>query len=274
MSDSPQPVVSRRLAGGSPGARGLLFTVLGELLLPTGGAAWTAALIDVFGRFGIEEKATRQAILRTAAAGWLRTERHGRRTRWQLTDAATALLAEGARRIYGFTGSEPVWDGRWLIVLARVPETDRRTRHLLRSRLAWAGLGALAPGLWISPRPDRLPEVRGVLAGAGVADAHCFLAAHELGDARAMVDSAWDVPAIAAAYVDFVAQCDEPADDPLAAQVDLVHRWRRFPQIDPALPRSLLPEPWPGDAAAALFTRRHEQLRAPALRAWRELAVP
>ncbi|MDQ3454912.1 MAG: PaaX family transcriptional regulator, partial [Actinomycetota bacterium] len=65
------PKVSRQLAGGSPSARGLLFTVLGELMLPCGGRAWTASLIDVFARFGIEEKATRQAVMRTAAAGWL-----------------------------------------------------------------------------------------------------------------------------------------------------------------------------------------------------------
>lgn len=264
------PVVSRQLAGGAPSARGLLFTVLGELLLPTTGRAWTASLIDVFGRFGVEEKATRQAVMRTAAAGWLASERHGRRTRWTLTDSAAGLLSAGAKRIYGFTGSQADWDGCWLVVHARVPDADRRTRHLVASRLSWAGFGALAPGLWISPHAGRLAEVRSVLVAAEVPEAHCFVARHELGDPQAMLRSAWDVEAIAAAYRDFVADAGVPRTDPLAAQVDLVHRWRRFPQIDPALPRSLLPAGWPGDSAALLFGTRHEQLREPALRAWRD----
>lgn len=268
------PVVSRRVDGGAPSARGLLFTVLGELVRPTGGTAWTTALIEVFARLGIEEKATRQAVMRTAAAGWLAPERVGRRTRWHLTAAAGRLLTEGAARIYSFEGSRRDWDGQWLVVLARVPETDRKARHLLRSRLSWEGLGALAPGTWIGVRTDRLYEVRDLLAAAGVTDAHCFLAAHQLGDEPSMVAQAWDVPAIAAAYRSFLADLNgpgAPATDVVAAQIDLVHRWRRFPQIDPALPRTLLPAAWPGDPAAAAFKARHDHWREPSLSGWREL---
>ena len=76
------PALSRRHEAGAASARGLLFTVLGEFVLPTGGSAWTSAFIDVFGRLGVEEKAIRQALARTAADGWIRPERHGRRTRW------------------------------------------------------------------------------------------------------------------------------------------------------------------------------------------------
>ena len=134
------PAMSRRHAAGAESARGLLFTVLGEFVLPGGGLAWTSAVISVLSRLGVEEKASRQALMRTAADGWLTSERVGRRTRWQLTGEAERLLAEGTERIYGFTGSAPEWDGRWLLVLARAPETDRPARHLLRTRLGRAGL--------------------------------------------------------------------------------------------------------------------------------------
>src|SRR6266568_135751 len=97
--------MSRRHAAGAESARGLLFTVLGEFVLNGGGAAWTSAFIDVLGRLGVEEKATRQALMRTAAAGWLVSERIGRRTRWRLTANAEQLLTEGTERIYGFTGA-------------------------------------------------------------------------------------------------------------------------------------------------------------------------
>src|SRR5690348_11888766 len=113
------PSMSRRHAAGAESARGLLLTVLGEFVLPGGGTAWTSAFIDVLGRLGIEEKATRQALMRTAADGWLHSERIGRRTQWRLSESAERLLVDGAQRIYGFTAASAEWDGRWLLVLAR-----------------------------------------------------------------------------------------------------------------------------------------------------------
>src|SRR3954466_16035976 len=98
------PSLSRRHAAGSASARSLLFTVLGEFVLPAGETAWTSAFIDVLGRLGVEEKATRQALLRTATDGWLTSERAGRRTMWRLSPAAEQLLVDGTKRIYGFTG--------------------------------------------------------------------------------------------------------------------------------------------------------------------------
>src|SRR3954462_13443896 len=134
-----QPSLSRRHAAGTATARGLLFTVLGEFVLPGGGTAWTSALIDTFGRLGVEEKAVRQALMRTAEDGWLAGERVGRRTLWRVTPAAQRLLIDGTARIDGFRATAADWDGRWLVVLARTPEAERPARHRLRTRLARAG---------------------------------------------------------------------------------------------------------------------------------------
>jgi phenylacetic acid degradation operon negative regulatory protein len=271
---STQLTLSRRHAAGAASARGLLFTVLGEFVLPAGGSAWTSALIDVLGRLGIEEKATRQALMRTAADGWLVAHRLGRRTQWQLTPAAERLLVAGTERIFGFGGRAENWDGRWVLVLARAPETERATRHLLRTRLAWAGLGSPAPGVWIGPHIDRLPEVERVLAQAEMsAEAQVFVAEHRgQSDVRAMIAQAWDLDAIEAEYEAFVADfADRSTDDPLAATAELVHAWRRFPWIDPALPEMLLPAPWSGTRAAELFRRRHDEWVAEARAEWTEL---
>jgi phenylacetic acid degradation operon negative regulatory protein len=265
------PAMSRRHAAGAESARGLLFTVLGEFVLPNGGTAWTSALIDVLGRLDVEEKATRQALMRTAADGWLVAERIGRRTRWRLTGSAERLLTEGAERIYGFTGAAPKWDGRWLLVMARVPESDRPARHLLRTRLTWAGFGSPGPGLWISPHTDRVEEVERVLAAAGaLADARVFRAEHVGGGEQAtMVNQAWDLATIERSYREFLDEfAAASATDPLARQVGLVHAWRRFPWIDPALPRELLPAQWSGREAGQLFTRRHASWAAQATSDW------
>jgi phenylacetic acid degradation operon negative regulatory protein len=272
---SEVPTLSRRHAAGAESARGLLFTVLGEFVLPAGGSVWTSTVIDVLSRLGVEEKATRQALMRTAADGWLRSERIGRRTRWLLTDTASQLLTEGTARIFGFGSDGDRWDGRWLLVLARVPESERPARHRLRTRLAWTGLGSPSPGVWLSPHPDRLEDVRAALEDAGVLDdAQLFVGEHVGGGAlAAMVRQAWDLASIEAAYEQFLGEFGSDADSasPLPRVIELVHAWRGFPWTDPQLPRELLPSPWSGEAAATLFARRHEQWAAPARREWRAL---
>lgn len=268
------PALSRRHATGAPSARGLLFTLLGEFVLANDGTAWTSAVIEALGRLGVAEKATRQALMRTASGGWLGAERHGRRTRWRLSDSGRRLLTDGAERIYSFTGPMTGWDGRWLLISARVPETDRRARHLLRTRLSWAGFGSLGGGLWISPHPDRQDEAARVLAEAGIAeDAHLFVA-HRTGLAELarMVSAAWDLAAIEEQYEQFLAEFGGPPPaDPLARQVALVHAWRRFPAIDPALPGELLPDRWSGLTAARLFADRHQRWAAEAQLDWKRL---
>lgn len=275
LTDGPGPALLRRHEAGSASARGLLFTVLGEFVLPAGGPAWTSAFIEVFGRLGIEEKATRQALARTAADGWIRPERDGRRTRWQLTPDGNRLLTEGTERIYAFAGSQPDWDGSWLLVLARVPETDRSARHLLRTRLTWAGLGSPAPGVWITTHTERRAEVERVLGQAGVADGQIFVAEHRGGgDLATLVAQAWDLPAIERRYEEFLAEFAPPAatdDHPLPRLIELVHAWRRFPSVDPGLPARLLPGQWNGARAAKLFAARHAQWSPGAVTQWTRL---
>jgi phenylacetic acid degradation operon negative regulatory protein len=269
------PTMLRRHAAGAESARGLLFTVLGEFVLPGGGAAWTSAFINVLGRLGVEEKASRQALMRTAADGWLISERVGRRTLWKLSANAEQLLTEGAERIYGFSGTQRDWDGRWLLVLVRIPETDRPARHLLRTRLTWAGLGSPSPGVWISSHPDRADEVQGVLDEAGVLnEAQLFVAEHHGGaESSAMVRQAWDLDAIEEDYEQFLADfARQPSRDPLARMVQLVHAWRRFPSIDPALPDELLPPQWSGARAAKLFKRQHAAWSEAAQAEWQRIS--
>jgi phenylacetic acid degradation operon negative regulatory protein len=271
------PTLSRRHAAGAPSARGLLLTLLGELVLAGDGTAWTSAVLAVFGRLGIEEKATRQALLRTAAAGWLDAEKIGRRTRWRLTGSARRLLTDGRDRIYSFTGQAEDWDGHWLLVCARIPESDRRARHMVRTRLTWAGFGALGAGVWISPHPEREAEAAGVLREAGIAgDAQVFVARRTgLADVRVMVAAAWDLAAIEEQYQQFIADfAAATPDDVLVRQVELVHAWRRFPSVDPVLPRELLPAQWSGRAAARLFADRHQRWSADTRLDWKRLNDP
>ena len=268
------PALSRRHAAGAPSARGLLLTLLGELVLPGDGTAWTSAVVATFARLSVEEKAARQALMRTAAAGWLEADKLGRRTRWRLTGNARRMLTEGAERIYSFAGPAEAWDGRWLLVATHIPDRERRARHVVRTRLSWAGFGSLGAGLWISPHPDRAEEAIGVLRAAGIAaDAQVFVASRVgVADVRQMVAQAWDLTAVEEQYERFIDEFGglDP-EDVLTRQIELVHAWRRFPSIDPALPRDLLPARWLGLEAARLFADRHARWYDDARREWKRL---
>jgi phenylacetic acid degradation operon negative regulatory protein len=273
------PVVSRRREVGSGSARSLLTTLLGEFVLPLDRQVWTSTLVEALGLFDVEEKAARQALARTAAEGWLRSDRVGRRVRWTLTSAGRRLLAEGAGRIYGFGSGSREWDGQWLVVLVSVPETLRDLRHKLRTRLTWAGFGSPTSGVWVTPHPTAEADAKLILDDLDLsAQAMSYLAQYgALGSERAMVERAWNLTDVGARYQSFV---DEFAgmnpstpDEVLRAQTLLVHEWRRFPFLDPQLPAALLPPKWSGTTATALFNELHLRWRTPAQERWSELAA-
>lgn len=274
-NDGGPAAFSRRDAAAASSARGLIFTILGEYVLPAGGTVWTAALIDAMSRLEVEEKATRQALMRTADDGWLTAERVGRRTLWRLTPSADRLLTQGSDRIYGFGARRDSWDGDWLLVLARTPEAGRPARHVLRTRLIWAGFGSPAPGVWVSTHAERLTEVERALAEAGLAgEAQIFRGSHADGQLPVLVGQAWDLAEVGRMYEEFIATYAVASQaDPLAGLIGLVHAWRRFPWTDPDLPSDLLPPGWPRPRAAALFRRRHAQWAAAAMTCWQEISL-
>jgi phenylacetic acid degradation operon negative regulatory protein len=271
------PFVTRRQELGAASARSLLLTVLGEFALPSGRPVWTSALIELLAELDVAEKAARQAIMRTADSGWIVGSRIGRETRWTLTEQGVRLLREGSERIYGFAAEDQVWDGRWLVLTVTVPENNRAVRQQLRTRLGWAGLGSSSPGVWVTPRADREAEARAVLEELGLADAAwSFVAtAGQIGSERSLVRSAWDLDAIEARYEEFLdlVGTRRPRTDrqALVAQIRLVQEWRRFPLLDPALPRELLPPRWSGNRAARVFRERHAAWAPRAAAAWAEL---
>jgi len=267
---------ARRRDTGAASARSLLLTLLGEFVLPHDAQAWTGALVSGLAEVGVEEKAARQALARTAAEGLLESRRDGRRVRWSLTPTGSQLLREGAARIYGFRWQPQAWDGSWLVLAVSVPETQRQLRHRLRTRLTWAGLGSPMPGLWVSTDTGKQAEVAAVVDELGV-DAFSFTGPFGVvGDEQRVVRQAWALDDVEQRYRDFIAaHTGVRAPSPAAAfraQVRLVQEWRRFPFLDPALPAELLPRTWPGGPAADLFRRRHDAWHAAAQGHWETLS--
>ena len=260
----------RRSLHRSQSARSLLLTVLGEYVLPRDGTVWTSTLLEALALFGVEDKAARQALARAAKAGWLASERVGREARWHLTGRGRILLAEGSARIYAFDPTRQDWDGKWLVLVISIPEERRADRHVLRTRLAWAGFGSLGQGVWLSPDTGRQAVVRSIFEGfERPSRLVCFVAElGELGDAGGVVQDAWDLVELERRYRAFITEFAAAAElDPALAftvNTRIVHEWRKFPFTDPGLPTTLLPPGWPGQPAHALFQQLHNDLVAKA----------
>ena len=246
-------------------------------MLPRREPVWQETLVGALVSVGYSEPAARQALARSVRDGWLESERRGRRARVSLSPRTGELLAAGAARIYSF-GSPWRWDGRWLVLVLRVPEERREVRHRLRTRLAWAGLGTLGGGVWLTPHVEREAELRAAIAEAPAAEATSFLASlGSLGRAEDVVAAAWDLDEVRLGYETFIADFAALRPASPAAwfrmQTLLVHAWRKFPFLDPDLPAELLPAGWPRRRAHELFTGRHTRWGAPASDHFEELEL-
>jgi phenylacetic acid degradation operon negative regulatory protein len=253
----------RRRSVGAPAARSLLLTILGEFVLPRAEAVWQETLVAALVSVGYTQQAARQALARSVREGWLSSARHGRRARLSLSARTAELLASGASRIYSF-GEPWDWDGRWLVLVLRVPEERREVRHMLRTRLAWAGLGSMGGGVWLTPHVEREAELAAAVSHAPAAEATSFVATlGALGSLDEVAAAAWDLGAVSEGYDAFIEDFagvrvsnDEGA---FRMQTLLVHAWRKFPFLDPDLPSELLPSGWPRRRAHELFVGRHER---------------
>lgn len=247
--------------------------MLGEFTARHGRGMWTSTVVEALACFDVNERNARQAVARLADQGLLAAVRHGRRTRWDLTDTAVRLLASGTERIYGFGERSAPWDGQWLVVLASVPEEQRAKRHQLRSQLEFCGLGFVAPGIAVSPHIGREAAVNAVLRETGLNEsAIVFLArTGAFVPDDEVIGRAWDLDALGQRYQQFIEEFQRRApctdEERFVALVELVHEWRRFPFGDPEIPDELLPSTWPGHAAKQLFDASHAAWSAAAV-AW------
>lgn len=247
-------------------ARSALFDLYGDHLRPRGGRAQVAALVKLLTPLGIAPPAVRTAVSRMVRQGWLEPLRMASGPGYAITPKAARRLDEAATRIY--RTSRIVWDGRFDLLVVAAP-TVRRERQRLAANLSFLGYGTLDECTWVATRPGE--DVDLLLDEAGVRYER-FTAAHSAGTPGAMgvVRRAWDLAEIGRAYEQFVAEqrallsgvtVRSPDEEAYAARFRLVHAWRSFLFRDPQLPPALLPERWPGTAAASFFDRHAARLR-------------
>ena len=263
---------TRRRADGGPSARALLISVLGQWVGPSETPVWTTTLVGALEALGIEERAARQAITRTASDGWLEGESVGRYTRWRLTASGRRLIGSAMPRVArSITAAPDDWDGTFLLLALVEPVADRAARDRLVTGLDFEGFGSLGPNLWVAVGSAPRPGAESVLESCGLAGGALLFEARTVAgidSAAEVVALAWDLGPAAEAHQAFVDEFGgaEPADDreAFALRTRMAHEWRDLLSLDPSLPPSLLPADWPGIRAREVFQRRFAEWAEPA----------
>lgn len=258
--------VATRLPSSHSGSAGAsLVTVLGEFVAPYRQPVRTAALLYALAGLGFGESASRQAISRAGGSGLLTAHRVGRETQWQLTEKADRLFVEGVRRVFPDRAGGRDWDGRWLVIIAPIPEARRSSRKKLHAALQWAGFGNPSPGVWVTPHVDRRAEAQSVIESLELSESTMSF----IGPPGAVgiteseiVARAWDLQMVAETYEDllktFGGRSHEWGRDTFFAHLELADALRRTPYMDPHLPDRLIPD-WRGrDAVRQLHELRAE----------------
>jgi phenylacetic acid degradation operon negative regulatory protein len=262
-------------------AGSLIVSVFGDAVLPRGARLWLGSLIRLLEPLGVNERLVRTAVYRLVQEGWLTTQARGRRTDYMLTEAGRLRFEEASRQIYA--ARAPRWDLRWRLLLL-TGTLPARERERLRRSLYWQGYGELPGSVFVHPSADLTATLEALQAdGLGRHRAHVLpLRAERLplrGTApdRDLVRQAWNLEALAQAYVTFVARYEPmgaevqahgepPPERAFLGRTLLIHDWRRLLLRDPQLPEELLPRDWPGERARQVCRRLYRLLLAPAER--------
>ena len=257
---------TRRRADGGPSARSLLISVFGQWVGPTDTPVWTATLVGALEALGIEARAARQAVNRTAADGWLEGESVGRYTRWRLTGSGRRMIGSAVPRVQRSIVSDRTWDGTFLLLTLTGAALDREARDRLAVGLDFEGFGMLGPGTWVAVGEGSREGADSVLSACGLKDRALLFSAQSVDGAETpgeVVALAWDLASAAAAHEAFLEEFERamPADEceAFAMRTRLAHEWRHLLSVDPSLPLQLLPADWVGTRARKVFQLRFSE---------------
>jgi phenylacetic acid degradation operon negative regulatory protein len=243
----------------------LVLMFCGVHLMDPAEAISTGGLISALAGVGVGEHAARSTVSRMIRRGTLQRRRRGKRIYLSPTSHTRAMLEEGGERAW----RSPVnrtWDGQWTLLGFSLPESRRAERHLLRSRLLWAGFGMLQNGLWVAARQVDVQALLGQLDVMG----HLKVFRAQVTaptQVSELIDDAWDVDTIAGGYQRFLDRWDRPdplpeAPDDLARQLWLLGEWTLLARHDPGLPVEYLPANWPAVRAEHVALRLRTQFES------------
>jgi len=237
------------------------------------GTVDAGALYAVAGSLGMTDQQVRLCLKRLVAEGRFTQQGRGRRALLRATpDAvdAAALDVGYVRYAYEQDRGRAPWDGRWHLVAFAVPESARAARDALRDAIVRLGGAAVHSALYVAANPIA-PQVEQQARRLGVLAGVTFLSSTDLRvgghvEPVRLAGVLWPVPRIAARYArlaDLAARhltrldggSRPGATERITMVIELAARFAEAVEPDPLLPPELLPRPWIGTRARALFAR-------------------
>jgi phenylacetic acid degradation operon negative regulatory protein len=277
--------IPRSQTGPSP--QHLLATVLGEYFDSTEAGLPSMAVIAILGEFGISESSARASLSRLIRRGLIAARGDGRMPAYHLTPQAIASHHTHMRRFLNFGARPPRWTGDWVMASFSIPSPGQAIRHAVRKSLSAQRFAGLYDSVWIRPGSDAvsvrcaLSEILRDVEGARWSVMHVRFD-EEAGPHGPA--AAYDLAGLASSYRSFIEQYAElrvavrngemDAARALVARTSVMDSWRRFPEIDPDLPRHLLPAPWPRQPARDTFLEIHSALGSLARARLVQVATP
>ena len=229
-----------------------LRTFVGLFLRDLGGWISVSQLLTLLSEASIAPALARNALTRVKRQGLLepesRTIAGTNIAGYRLGAGAEAMLSRGDERI--FHERRIPEGGTWCLVSFTVEETRREVRHQARRQLHLLGADTVAPGLWIVGA-HLTAEAQALLQHSDLTAT--IIHSQHITPFRSA--AWWDLEALAATHETFIQHATALTEEPSAfvRYLHLVDRWRLIPSIDPGLPESALPNPWPGTRSLALF---------------------
>jgi len=253
-------------AGNNP--QHILVTIMGDFWVSRPEYLPSAALVEFLDDLGVSADGARAALSRLSRRGVLAATKSGRNTFYRFERTMSPEAVRTGSAIMRF-GEQLPWSGEWTLCAFSLPESRRETRNLVRGRLRGLGYMPVYDGLWASPRSIS-DETIEALDDLGIETGSVFSAREHSRSDRAGTASAWDLTAVEASYAAFSDEWEKVAEEigrgrlspqrAFIARSLLMDEYRRFLDIDPALPAAVLPEHWAGERARRLFHDLYDAL--------------
>lgn len=277
---NPGPADLSTITSESPPTRLMVFG-----LAHRDGRVFGAEVHDVAAQCGIGVETIRSCMRRLVAEDLFEREGEGKDAVYTATPAGHLQLSVTTQRhmlAYSLDASGRGWDGRWRIVSFAIPEVMRSARDTFREHIRSLGGADIQPGLYVSPH-DWTGELGIEAERLGIADKLCTFSTKDLDvngvtDARELAATLWPLDEVADRYRTFIdTYHGVPEDlkamrqrgetiserDFLPGALNIAIRFNECFELDPLLPRSLLPKPWPGyEARKLLAACRHQGMLA------------
>jgi phenylacetic acid degradation operon negative regulatory protein len=131
--------------------------------------------------------------------------------------------------------------------------------------------------VWFTPHVDREQEANNIIKAEGLTESTLSMIGAPAGAGMPLdqaIRRAWDLEALAASHAQLLARFAgrevDDSDESLVGHLELADALRRFPFVDPQLPKELLPN-WIGRRAATVLRDLREQWSPAAHRRWQAL---